>query len=246
MAHFVVAQMNGGRYGGASVLSPQGIALTHVIPPSTPYGMGWQAKASGGRTLINHDGGTPNFQTSLFFDPDERVGVFVAANVCGALDVLSSPPGIDFRDGSTVRAMAESVLNMATGYPLPDQGPTHERVYFLYDAMLVVLTGALIASLARIRTRHRRLEQRGVPSAGGFAWRTSATALLHFALPALLLTLALAYPTWRLTLVLYEPDLVLWLVVVAAVMVIKGLLEVQFLWRVFARSQHGRSLQAAY
>jgi len=65
-------------------------------------------------------------------------------------------------------------------------------------------------------------------------------------LPAVLLVLALAYPTWRLTLVLYEPDLVLWLVAVATVLSVKGVSELLFLWRVFARSQQSRALQAAY
>jgi hypothetical protein len=245
MAHFVIAQMNGGRYGTASVLSPEGIALTHVIPSPNPYGMGWQAEEIDGRTLINHDGGTPNFQTSLFFDPEERVGVFIAANVCSALDVFSSPPGIDWRDGSTVRAMAHSVLNLATGRPLPDQGPTHERIYVLYDFVLVVLTGALVISLARIPTRRRRLEQRGIARPSAVAWRSGITAVLHFALPVLLVLLALAFPGWRVALVLYQPDLVYWLAIVAAVLLVKGMFELEFIARVYGRS-HGRgALQTA-
>jgi hypothetical protein len=37
-----------------------------------------------------------------------------------ALDAFSSPHGSDPLDGVTVRAMAQSVLSMATSQPLPD------------------------------------------------------------------------------------------------------------------------------
>ena len=95
MAHFLIAQMNGGRYRDISVLSPEGIALMQTEPPSSAYGLGWEMVQLNGRTLINHDDGAPNFQTSVFFDPQARVGVFIAANVMSALDALSSPPGSD-------------------------------------------------------------------------------------------------------------------------------------------------------
>lgn len=242
MAHFVIAQMNGGRYRDAAVLSPGGIALTHVIPTATPYGMGWQAEEVDGRTLINHDGGTPNFQTSLFFDPNERVGVFLAANVCGALDVLSSPPGIDLRDGSTLRAMAASVLNLATHRPLPDQGIGHAKLYLAYDLVLVALTAALVVSLARSRTRHRRLEER-IPR--HLTARTVTTAVLHFAVPALVLILALEFPGWKLVVALYQPDLAYWLETVALALYFKGLYELAFIRRLRAETHDARVLRPA-
>lgn len=246
MAHFVIAQMNGGRYGAASVLSPEGIALTHVIPRPDPYGMGWEAEEDNGLTLINHDGGTPNFQTSLFFDPEARVGVFIAANVCGALDIFASPPGLDFRDGSTLRAMAHSVLNLAAGRPLPDQGIGHRTLYVAYDLVLLVLTGVLIVFLTRMPERRRRIEERGVSRASDLVWRGAKAAVLHLALPVILVVLAVSFPGVKVALTLYQPDLVYWLVAVAAVLLVKGLFEVLFLWRAFTESHRRRALQAAY
>lgn len=46
MAHYLIAQLNDGRYGKVSVVSPQGIAAMHqpAVPTQTPetyYGMGW-------------------------------------------------------------------------------------------------------------------------------------------------------------------------------------------------------------
>ena len=122
MANFLVAQMNGGRYRDSVILSPNGIALTHTRSAVGTYCMGWESVLMNGRTVITHDGGTANFQSSVFFDPERRVGVFVTANVMCALDAFSSPPGSGPLDGTSVRAMAQSVLSMATNQPLPDQG----------------------------------------------------------------------------------------------------------------------------
>ena len=74
--------------------------------------MGWESVQINGRTLVNFDGGTANFECSIFFDPEARVGVFLAANVMCALDAFSSPHGSDPLDGVTVRAMAQSMLSM--------------------------------------------------------------------------------------------------------------------------------------
>ncbi len=122
MSHYLIAQLNGGSCRRASILSPDGIRLTHSQPTQGPYGFGWELIREDGRLLTNHDGGTPNFQSSVFLDPDARVGVFLAANVVNGLDALSSPHGSSPLDGLTVRAMAMSVLSLVSHRPLPDQG----------------------------------------------------------------------------------------------------------------------------
>jgi CubicO group peptidase (beta-lactamase class C family) len=156
MAHFLIAQMNAGRYVRSAVLSPGGIALMHAEPPPERYGMGWESIRSGGRRLIDHDGGTANFQAALFFDPEARVGVFIGANVVNALDTFSSPHGLSPLDGVTVRAMAQVVLNLATGRPVPDQGPgaiamfQPDLAYWLYAAAIVLFVrGLLEVGMAR-------------------------------------------------------------------------------------------------
>ena len=70
MAHFLIAQMNGGRYRDDSVLSPEGIALMQAEPPPGAYGLGWESVRIDGRRLINFDGATGNYQCSVFIDPE--------------------------------------------------------------------------------------------------------------------------------------------------------------------------------
>ena len=242
MAHYLIAQMNGGRYRDASVLSPDGIALIHT-PVSTPYGLGWEFVQDNGRTLVNHDGGTPNFETALFFDPRERVGVYVAANIDGALDTFSSPPGASILDGSTVRAMAQSVLSMATNQPMPDQGRGHELLYTSLDLVLLALTAALGVSLARMPGRYRRLAQRGIAGWSDLARRSGLAAILHFVWPVPVLYLALGVPTWK-TFVMYQPDLGYWLETVAGVVFLKGWLEIALAWRVFRQTHRSLTRQS--
>ena len=64
LAHYLVAQLNGGRYGGASVLSPVGLAEQHRPAVRTGdgevyYGMGWQTGAIGDIPIVEHDGMLP-------------------------------------------------------------------------------------------------------------------------------------------------------------------------------------------
>lgn len=246
MAHYLIAQLNGGQYHDRSVLSPQGIAFMQTPPARDAYGIGWESAHLNGRTLLNHDGGVPNFQASLFFDPKARVGVFIAANVMNGIDAFSSPPGSVPLDGITTRAMAASVLSLATHQPLPAQGVGIERLSLLFDLLVLALTGVLGLSLARIPRRYRRWAQRGIARWSDLARRSGRIAALHFAWPAALLSLALTIPEWW-ELVLYQPDLTYWLSAVAMLVTLKGGIELALAWRVFGqkpRSQLPQPVQA--
>jgi CubicO group peptidase (beta-lactamase class C family) len=256
MAHFLIAQMNGGRYRDISVLSPDGIGLLQAEPPSGAYGMGWESVRIGGRRLINHDGATGNYQCSVFIDPEDRVGVFLAANAMSALDGLSSSRSsaslgarsapeivrrllggdeditLLFSALITTRGMAHTVLNMATHRPMPRQGPGQRQVSLIIDLVILGLIGALILSLVRIPDWYGQLAMHGIASWSDLIRRIGPIAILHFTWPLALLYVVLRVPSW-IMLVLYQPDLVVWLESVAAVVSLEGLLEIALAWRVF-------------
>jgi CubicO group peptidase (beta-lactamase class C family) len=238
MAHFLIAQMNGGHYRDTSVLSPAGIALTHAEPVPNTYGMGWETISINGNTLINHDGGTANFESSVFFDPEKKVGVFIAANVMCALDAFSSPHGSDPLDGATVRAMAHTVLSMVTKRPVPDQGIGIRKLYIIFDITVFLLTLLLIVSLAMMPAKFRRLKRYGIATKQGFIRRSSIVALLHFVWPLVILYLALNVPFWKILFVMFQPDLGYWLQAVAVIVFIKGLVEIVMRWRVYRQAQY--------
>jgi hypothetical protein len=256
MAHFLIAQMNGGRYRDSSVLSPDGIALMQAEPPPGTYGMGWESVRIEGHRLINHDGATGNFQASVFIDPETQVGVFVAANAMSALDGLSSSrsssslgatSALDLirrlmgRDDNntflvsaliTTRGLAHSLLNMATGQPLPRPGPGQRQVALIAFLVVLGLTGVLILGLVRIPEWYGQLALHGIASRSDLTWRLGLTSILHFAWPLALLYAALKLPYW-IIISLYQPDLIIWLQSMAAAVFFKGLLEVALVWRAF-------------
>jgi len=258
MAHFLVAQMNGGRYQDVSVLSPRGIAALQAEPPPGAYGMGWESVRIDGRRFLNHDGATANYQASVFIDPQAQVGVFLAANAMNGLDGLSSPRSSSSLGASTARelvrralgggnnkkflasalittrGMAHTVLNMATGRPLPRQGPGQRRVSLVVDLLLLALTGWLVLSLLQIPDWYGQLALHGIAGPSDLASHIGWIAILHFIWPLALLYVALKVSYW-IELVLYLPDLVTWLVAVAVVVSLKGIVEIALAWRVFSQ-----------
>jgi hypothetical protein len=88
MAHFLIAQINDGRYGDASVLSPECIAEVHrpAVPTESPdefYGMGWFIGPTNDVPTIYHSGDNANFAASLLIVPEERLGIVVMMNTNG-------------------------------------------------------------------------------------------------------------------------------------------------------------------
>jgi CubicO group peptidase (beta-lactamase class C family) len=259
MAHFLQAQLNGGRYRDISVLSPEGIALMQAEPPPGTYGLGWESVRIDGRRLINFDGATGNFQGSVFIDPEAQVGVFVAANVMSALDGLSSSRsssslgartaqefirsllGRDEKKGLlvsaliTTRGMAHSVLNIATGRSFPRQGLGQRRVSLIVDLVILLLTSALILLLVHIPEWYGQLAMHEIASPSDLTWRIGLISVSHFIWPLALLYVALKLPYW-IILSLYQPDLVFWLYAVAAVVFLKGILQIVLTWQVFWQS----------
>jgi CubicO group peptidase (beta-lactamase class C family) len=235
MAHYLIAQMNGGHYRDRSILSPQGIAFMQTRSAGVAYGNGWD----NGGALVNQDGATANYQASVFFDPKARVGVFLAANVMNGLDGLSSPRGSVTFAAITTRGMAQSVLNLTTNQPLPDQGVGIARISFIFDLLILALTGVLALALVRMPRRYRRLAQRGIAQWSDLARRSGLVAALHFVWPAALLYVALTVPEWK-ELVWFQPDFTYWLSAVAALVTLKGAGELALTWRVF---EQGRQSQ---
>jgi len=243
MAHYLIAQMNGGRFQGRSILSPQGIAYLQAHSAGVPYGNGWELAALNGQTLVNQDGGTANFQASAFFDPKAQVGVFITANVMDALDGLSSPPDSATFASITTRGIAESVFSMTTHQPLPNQGLGIERISLIYTLLVLALTGVLALALVRTPRRYRRWAQRGLARRSDLARRSGSIAALHFAWPAALLYVALTIPEWK-ELIWFQPDLTYWLLAIAALVSLKGGVDLALAWRVYEHARQGQ-LQAA-
>lgn len=237
MTHYLVAQMNEGRYGGASVISPAGMAEMHrpatpmrgTTPgmPSLSYAMGWAVEHRDGTTILQHDGAWLNYFQSMKLVPEERTAVVVNSNVVSLLDTFTGAPAADH--------IATGVLAMARQQPPPDGGPRIAQLTLFENAIVVLATGLFLAWLACMPRWYQRVARRGIFGRRELARRSALTLGLHGVPPAVLAYLFATVPGLRVS-ALMQPDLAAWLAGLAAATVLKGTTELVLLWRVFRRS----------
>lgn len=88
MAHYLIAHLNGGRYGDAQILSPAGIAEMHSPGVDAnsmgvdlgDYGMGWLITSTSHGDLIWHDGTNPDYFSYMALLPLQNRGMVLLVN----------------------------------------------------------------------------------------------------------------------------------------------------------------------
>ncbi len=87
MAHYLIAQLNGGRYGEAQILSAEGIAAMHspatdatTMGEKMDYGMGWFVEPTSYGSLLWHDGTAPDFFSYMALLPEQNRGFVLLVN----------------------------------------------------------------------------------------------------------------------------------------------------------------------
>jgi len=99
MTHFMLAQLQNGRYGSAQILKPETALEMHQRQPGWPASMnamalGFYEESRNGQRIIGHGGDTQWFHSDLHLLLDANVGFFVSYNSAGKDEV--SPRGILF------------------------------------------------------------------------------------------------------------------------------------------------------
>jgi CubicO group peptidase (beta-lactamase class C family) len=93
MAHYLIALLNGGRYGGAQILSQEGIdELLHGVAEDVQmgmsfgkYGMGWFIDEIGHAGIAWHTGIVPDFFSYMAILPQSKKGIVLLSNAYGYL-----------------------------------------------------------------------------------------------------------------------------------------------------------------
>lgn len=123
MTQYAIAQINDGRYGKSSILSPQGIAELHA--PAIPtggdqhYALGWSISPLDGMPIVWHNGDTGRNHSIVILMPERGSGFVLLANASG------------FEQLNQVDEVAISVLNMLNGKPsTPVSLPFLSRVLY--------------------------------------------------------------------------------------------------------------------
>lgn len=93
MSHWVIAQLDSGKYNGGKVIPysviqrtryPQSIGGRARHPYNkthfTLYGLGWEFQDYEGKELVQHTGGVNGFVSSVTLVPEEKLGIVVLTN----------------------------------------------------------------------------------------------------------------------------------------------------------------------
>ena len=87
MTHYMIAQLNDGRYGENRILSPQGIDKLHTPAISMMgdkyYGMGWIVGSVDGISAVYHNGDAGRNHSMVILMPDSDSGIVLLANASG-------------------------------------------------------------------------------------------------------------------------------------------------------------------
>ena len=88
MAHFMLAHLDDGQYNGATLLSPEMIALMHspqraMAPGMNGFDLGFYRENRNGQRIIGHAGDTAAFHSDMHLLLDQHVGVFMSFNSPG-------------------------------------------------------------------------------------------------------------------------------------------------------------------
>lgn len=88
MAHYLIAQLNEGRYGRVQILSPEGIAAMHqpaaeynmMGASQGQYGMGWFINDCDQVRIVSHSGVVPDFFAYMAIVPGQNKGLVLLMN----------------------------------------------------------------------------------------------------------------------------------------------------------------------
>lgn len=244
MAHFLLAQLNGGHFGDTALLSPQGMAAMQA--PGVPigdgqrtYGLGWQTETIGGVPVITHSGDHPNVHTLVFIEPASRRGAVLLMNSQNMVAQFGAFPAIE---AGLARLLAGQEPTPAATLPLP-------TLYLILDGVLGTLVLLALWPLLRLRRWEYRLYQQ--QRAGQVQMRWVGLRLgWTFGLPLVLLIGArfllhgMGAQSWAEGVLLF-PDFIGWLWALVLLMLLTGTLKLISLRRV-RRHAHSTAIQTPF
>jgi CubicO group peptidase (beta-lactamase class C family) len=238
LSHVLIAEMNGGRFGAASVVSAAGVAamqqpgvLTGHSDGSS-YGMGWVNGPVGGVPVIYHNGAGFNFHSLLLIEPHDRWGVVLLTNINGI---------------GSFQALEAGIVDQLVGRPVPEAGLSLNALYLIIDSVVLILSSAVLWRLLRLRRWDRA---RGQPQPR-IAWirQVGRPLLLEWGLPLALFggiwpwLLSDTFGARWVDMLRFVPDVSWWLTGICTLLVLTGAIRVWLVLQALRRTADARSVR---
>ena len=145
MTHYLSAQLNAGRYGNTSILSPEGVAAMHRPAVREGdrdifYGMGWERRSTlSSVPVIQHDGTNSNFYADMVLEPEGRWGVVILTNF-NSFNL----------NGGRLQALSSGVISLLHGQAPSEVPMPHHPL--LAPAMLIIAAVSVLQLLGILRS----------------------------------------------------------------------------------------------
>lgn len=171
LSHYAIAQLNGGRYGDARILSAESTTRMQAGTADTghgTYGLGWRNSTLDGigARVVWHAGATPDYFTHIVLIPESNLAVVLMTNVYG----LHMDPVLSGGAFNLARILHGGTPAAASADPI------HTWALIGLPAIAATLLAALIRSWFRLSgARPRR--SRGRTIAVTAAWTGGCAAL---------------------------------------------------------------------
>lgn len=233
LSHYLEMYLNGGKYNGRQIISPESIAelQTGVFDfpmgdwagdSSTTYAMGWLVGGPwGDEPTIFHTGGAPSSMSTLYLQPDQDLAVVVLANSANYIPL----PGAH----EQLRQVHRGVMDLMTGRE-PVESAGLARFYQISNVALAIFSVYLLFGLTRVI---RRDFAKALDREHGLVYQ-SLPLIWEFGLSIALLFAANAFTGWRYALV-WVPDLLFAVLVIATLWILTGLIRSVKLGRALTR-----------
>jgi CubicO group peptidase (beta-lactamase class C family) len=161
MSHYLTAQVNGGRYGTTSILSPAGMAELHRAGVPTghddvDYAMGMEVRTTNGIQTVAHDGSSFNAHANLVLIPEGNWGIMLMENAENSPD--------EFFGSRRMSGIADGVTSLVRGRPPVSTG-TSAAVWIVFGIVFAVIALQVVGITRSVR-RFRRRPPRGFPRIG--------------------------------------------------------------------------------
>ena len=221
LSHFLIAQLNDGRYGDQQIVSPASIAEMHnpsmSLPPDQPHGLGWGHSSYHGVTAYEHGGDDPGIAAQIMIIPERKIGFVILYNANTVLWALAGR-----------QKLVDGMASLLLDHSVPTSGLSFSQIYLVINLIVLAIVAIYVKDF--VQAWRGTVQVRRTKPDGWLTRRVILPAILDFVIAGALLigvpmltSTLMNRPVSLSDLRTFVPDLGWFLIVMALITVFRGL-----------------------